>query len=292
MAEKIPTSLKELASQYNTLYYLHIPKTAGTYLFEISFRHVLAEHHNPEDKLAVWIRKNYYLYKKLGILSSLITFYSMFNKKKVYYMPHPTCTSRPLDIGGYDRAWGKTCFHDPHFINSLVFTIVRNPFDLLVSMYTYGFPYTIPNSENKENHSDYPIKSFEEFVRAYCDSDYPWIVKYQQNFLFFQLFDDEGNCCVHLALRNECINEGLKILGKPFGIRPFYSKKRVRSSRDASQRDYKQFYTNELRKLVEKKCQRELKAFGYSFEGYDGRIIIDPGNIIYNPHTDVFKIKE
>ena len=37
--------------------------------------------------------------------------------------------------------------------------------------------------------------------------------------------------------------------------------------------------------------KRELEAFGYSFDGHNGRIIIDSKDITYNLHTDYFCLK-
>ena len=63
-----------------------------------------------------------------------------------------------------------------------------------------------------------------------------------------------------------------------FGIRPNCSQKREKNSRDIIHRDYKIFYDEELRQLVERKCWRELDAFGYSFDGHDERVIINPNS--------------
>ncbi len=283
MIQKIPSSFKQLTSQFNTLFFIHIPKTGGSYVLKKALKHEIVN---------VMERKERFI----SAISRLCTiggtparFLPSLLQKRIYYIRHPVCTSKPLDIGRFPRAWRHTCAHSKHFKNSLVFTIVRNPFDLLVSFYSYGFPYRRPRPGKPRPWLDaigFPFSSFDEFIRAYCNCDYPWLVKYQQKFLFFQLFGDDSICQCHLILKNECLDEGLQILCEPFGIKPFSSEGRIKSSRKPSERNYKQFYNDELRELVETKCRRELEAFGYSFEGHDGRVIIDPKNIRYNPHTD------
>lgn len=279
MKKNIPINFDQITKPFKTLFFIPVPKTGSNYVLKVALKHQ-AEHlpdktHNP------------FFFKIRRMISR------PSNNKKIYFINHPVCMSKPPDIGKFDRAWKETCLHNDYFKKSLVFSIVRNPFDLLVSMYKYGFPYRPPQPNKPKPWMDiigFPFNSFEEFVKAYCDQEYPWIVKYQQNFLFFQLFDDNGVCQPHFILRTEYLDEGLRLLCEPFGIKPLKSDNYVNPSRNHLQRDYKQFYNNKLRKLVEMKCKRELEAFGYSFEGDDGKVIIDPHTIKYNPHTDEFQM--
>jgi len=171
---------------------------------------------------------------------------------------------------------------------------LKFPYYLLTNISKYGFPYISRKQRKQRSWMEsfgWPIDSFEEFIKAYCDEEYPWMIKQQKNFLFFQIFDDQGECCPHFLLRNECLDEGLKVICKPFNIIPKCSDVRIRSSRGSGGDDYKKYYTRSLRSLVEKKCSRELEAFGYSFDGHDGRTIIDTSSIRYNPHADMLTLK-
>jgi hypothetical protein len=156
-------------------------------------------------------------------------------------------------------------------------------------MYRYGFPYRRPRPDKPQAELDaigFPFRSFGDFVEAYCDPQYPWIIAPHHRFLFFQLFGDDGRCVPHVLLRTEYLDEGLRRLLAPFGIAPLASPERVNASRGWDERDFRSAYTDSLRRLVEAKCHRELQAFGYSFDGDDGRVLIDPAGVRYNPHTD------
>jgi hypothetical protein len=265
-----------LASRFQTLFFVHVPKTAGTYLMSVALRDVL--------KLSqpAWrARLRRFAAAIRGVRSEP-------RRGTVFWSPHPVCTARPLAIPSYHRAWTRTCRADPELATSLVFAVVRNPFDLLLSMYAYGFPYRRPRPEKPKPALDafgFPFASFAEFVQAYCNRQYPWIIEHHHRFLFFQLFDDDGVCVPHVLLRTEHLDEGLRRLLAPFGVTPLASPDRVNAAA-ARETDYREHYTEDLRRLVEDKCGRELEAFGYSFDGDDGRVLIDPRDVTYNPHTD------
>ena len=54
-------------------------------------------------------------------------------------------------------------------------------------------------------------------------------------------------------------------------------------------RDYRNFYSDKSREIVEKKRAREIKVFGYTFDGDDGRTIIDPSDIMYKITEDMLE---
>lgn len=188
---------------------------------------------------------------------------------------HWVCVDEAAGCLG-DRAWEENCLGISELKGALIFSVVRNPFDLLVSMYNYGWPH--PRNEK-------PFPSFRCFAEAYCDPDYKWPVPWQKNFLFFQIFDKDSICRSPLVLRTERLDEGLEKLCAQFDIVPSISPDRVNPSRPAG-KNYKHYYSENLRYLVKKKCERELDLFGYDFDGPDDRIIIDTSGIKYNPLTD------
>ncbi len=266
--------LSRLAFRFRTLYFIHVPRTGGKYVTELALRQLLRPSRprwRAELERALWRRPA--------------------ERGAVYVSAHGVGTTRPLAIPRYHRAWTHSYRRDPELDTSLVFATIRNPFDLLVSMYTYGFPYRRPRAEKRNPGLDavgFPFGSFEAFVQAYCDPAYPWLVGHQQRFLYFQLFDDHGHCVPHVLVRSERLDEGLQRLLEPFGVRPAVSPERV--NRSAREPDYRAFYSDELRRLVEWKCARELEAFGYTFDGDDGQALIDPRDLSYNPHTDRLRL--
>ena len=266
---RVPPDFEEIASNYKSLYFIHIPKTAGSYVFEIAFKHEI-------KKISKYDAKTPYM-----------------KGKRFFNGGHCVCTSKLLQIDEHNRAWTFSLRRNKAFKQSCVFCLIRNPFDLLVSFYTYGFPYRKPRPSKPKPWLDkigWPFVSFEDFVKKFCDPEFSWLIPFQKKFLFFQIFDDEGKCVPHFLVRQEYLDEGLKIISKPFGITPIKKNIRIKDSRDNSTRDYKQFYDENLRKIAENKLKRELDAFGYSFDGDDGRIILKGDHVHYNPHTDEFKI--
>lgn len=48
-------------------------------------------------------------------------------------------------------------------------------------MYTYGFPYRKPRPEKPKLWLDkigWPFNSFDDFIRKFCDPEFPWLVQY------------------------------------------------------------------------------------------------------------------
>jgi hypothetical protein len=222
-----------------TLYFVHVPKTAGRYLVVRALNHELVDfRHLPKGKL--------YRGKPTG---------------KLYYGGHNVCHSHPASSIRY---FGESCTMDPEFHASRSFSIVRNPYDLLVSMYTAGWPY-------QPSITTQTMDSFDRFIRSYCDPDFEWVVPLQQQHLFFQLVGDDGACAVDRLLRFESLDEQLEQLCAPMGVEPLVSG-RFRPSRRSAERDHRSWYTDALRELVALKCRLELRQLGYDFDGATGEL--------------------
>merc|ERR1712232_126377 len=106
--------------------------------------------------------------------------------------------------------------------------------------------------------------SFEEFIRAYCDPCFKWHVPLFKQFLYSQLFDEKDHCVADLILKFESLSTALPELGK-LGV-DLYREHRNKSKRRLFSTTA-EYYTPELRALVEAKCARELETFGYDFQG-------------------------
>jgi hypothetical protein len=157
----------------------------------------------------------------------------------------------------------------------LTFAIIRNPFDLLVSIYFYKFPF--PNGEWDKRIFDirnYPYKSFEDFIRAFCskgDFKVPNIQPLRRN-LFFQLFHSNGDPAVKCVVRYESYKEGVSRLCNLVGIEPKnlnykYNTSGKRRLPYGRMDDYRMYYNDELIELVNNFCKIELELFGYEFDG-------------------------
>ena len=167
----------------------------------------------------------------------------------------------PVHFDAVDR---RDCF---------TFSVIRNPFDLLVSMYLFGFPYWSPITVAGRQQIDWPFNSFREYLTKLCGwDDYPWICPEQKQSLFFQLFDLDGNCFADIILRHELLNEGLQALGARLGHdwRP-----PVRRVNATQAHDYRDFFDRELVQMVQTRYAADLETFGYGFDWHDGRATID-----------------
>lgn len=153
------------------------------------------------------------------------------------------------------------------------FTVIRNPFDLLVSMYLFGFPYWSPKYFAGTGRINWPFLSVRDYVTKLCAwDDYPWICPEQQCSLFFSLFDSEGQCFADLVLRQEAIREGLKELGRVLGHDWDPPQERVNR---ASSYSYLDFYDRDLVDLALRRYAGDLAMFGYEFASRDGRVAIE-----------------
>ena len=184
---------------------------------------------------------------------------------------------------GVDNAerFGHPSFNTPYFPNYtkeeqyanalFAFTIVRNPFDLLVSYYFH-------NAESKnKNHIDqgwgnvnkyHNFTSFKEFIEFYCTcSPAEWHVPFLNKNLYFQIFDSQGGCKVKFVLYYENLRNNLYHLLKYIDVREIlrYGLERRMVSAARQKKHYSEFYDAKTVRLVQKKCCWELNTFGYDF---------------------------
>jgi len=155
-------------------------------------------------------------------------------------------------------------------------SIVRNPFDWLVSYYTHR------GGGDHDGHKGWDdictihnISSFEDFVKKFCDPKMRWWHSWYKRSPFYQMMDagiDDVSIGVDFVLRQERLAEGTEELFKMLGIKPadwkprFTWRKRINAGVDR-RLDYRSYYTPELREIAEAHFAQELELFGYSFDG-------------------------
>ena len=113
-----------------------------------------------------------------------------------------------------------------------------------------------------ERHYDYfkAQKGFEYLLKTIAERDRnTWP---NRQFIFFQIFDDEGNLTVNWLNRTNTLDNDLKKFAMKFGF-DFTKKGKQRIGHNE---DYRSFYTSELVILVKTTWKRELKIFGFSFD--------------------------
>ena len=279
-------------ASFGNLFMIHVPKTGGSYVTWKALAHECAT----KEKL---------IYGRSGPGGDWIP------------SPHRNHWPKRFFTYGHYHCLQKTQFDFPHqfngrnqecagYDNSLRFSIVRNPFDILISLYFFKYPHNpVPINAKK-----FPNISWPEFVRTFCSPDEKWLPQVGsplKRFMFFQMFDDDGACCAHEVLRMETLDDDLARICRPLDIVPIKAPRynttdhRFINRNDAPDSggwhgeggkklegrdpDFRIYYDDELRELVEKKCQRELTMFGYSFDGHvDERISVE--GIRYKFDTD------
>tara|TARA_X000001388_G_C2234635_1_gene124746 strand:+ start:1202 stop:1939 length:738 start_codon:yes stop_codon:yes gene_type:complete len=170
------------------------------------------------------------------------------------------------------------CYLDTEeYKSSISFTVIRNPFDLLVSYYCHNPQPKDLGWANSRNYHGF--KTFEQFIKFYCtEPPAKWHVPHLSKNLFGQIFDEEGILRVDYAIYYENLNAGLRELK---GIlRPGSNKKirilnKLNRSKLRAKKPYQEFYDKETRKLVEEKCSWELDTFGYAFNCSNAQTLIN-----------------
>ncbi len=229
------------------LYFIHIPKTAGNSL---------------ESKQII----------KVG---------HRFNVQGVYRLPPNKRGHRAYRT---DR-WPMYKYPNP--LNYKI-TIIRNPFDLLCSYYFHGVERRVNgrychSGWSSANYTHY-LKSFEQFIKSYCNPSFRWHQPALKKFLFSQLFDSNHNCVPDIIIKYEYLNDAIDILNEKLEHK--ITQRHLNKS-TRKKNNYKTYYNQEMIDLVSKKCERELKYFNYDFEGstkYEPLIINSP--IKYNVHKN------
>ena len=268
-------------SEYSRFYFMHLPKSAGT---RLTAKNSPGSHDEqamlPNGKTFKKLNHAYCIPNILREAFNHDDFVAF--KQKGYFFHY--------------------AFDIPYFENddTLVFGIIRNPFDMLCSYYHH---YYAPDHNGWGGCNQlHGFNTFDDFIKGYCSEEISgynpltqesfvgWHMPIMHNFLYAQLFDSDGNCHVDFLIRYENMVDGLKKMNERFGLTFDYDKYDTvfdnswRSNQSKKNKNYKEYYTPELIKLVEKKCERELNLFGYNFDGpVDSNTFLDPSGIKYNP---------
>ena len=122
------------------------------------------------------------------------------------------------------------------------------------------------------------FKTFEQFIKFYCEEDTSeWHVPALSENLFGQIFNDDGELCVNYVLFYENLRDNIRELvelltedyegGTQKFIKNIGNKQLGGRNKSVMRKDrgYKSYYTPEMVKMVEEKCEWELETFEYSF---------------------------
>ena len=211
--------------------YIHVPKTGGTYLGQL------------ESENSPVITGIKYLGHCTLINDKL--------KKKASFPPK---------IGYVETATFSEKIKNKHYL----FSTVRNPYDWLVSYWNHSGGYTAKYANC--NHYDYKNsrRGFEYLVKTIANRDgdiWP-----SRKFIFFALFSYSGDFLPKWICRTESLDKDLHDLAKYKGLK---YKKKEKQRISMRKRNYKHYYNDNLIGIVEKTWKRELKLYGYDYNGLD-----------------------
>ncbi len=202
-----------------------------------------------------------------------------FNVPNIYRIP----ANKNGHIGFRNDKWDV--YQYPIKPNNII-TIIRNPLDLLTSYYFHGENFKKQFCQNgwASVNLTHGFKTFKEFIIAYCDPDFEWHIPAFHHFLFSQLFDKNHKCVADIIIKYEYLDEAIDILNEKLKYPIIKQKKNITQKKE---KNYKEYYDEEMIELVKKKCSRELEYFHYDFHGSTKHEpLILNCNLMYDVYND------
>ena len=136
-----------------------------------------------------------------------------------------------------------------NFKSYFSFAIVRNPFDLQVSLYLYILMMT--------NHYQHEIiknlGSFDAYIKWRCDENN----ELQRDFVY----SEDGELLVDFIGKYEDLENDFKIICDRIGVTLILPRLNVSDNR----KEYQQYYTEESIELVRHAFEADFSLFGYDF---------------------------
>lgn len=257
-------------SKNDRLFFIHVPKTAGTAVKWRLEKNGIETYHTGDPHPFPVMR--------VGHLTTPI--WARVNRQDIKLRVEQ---SYPI----YQGRWEKM----------LKFSLTRNPFSWLTSWYLHGTPETEDGWGNVNY--IYGIRSFAEFVEKFCCDKIAWNhavnSQYWNRSMYAQWFDRECDSTINFAIRSEHVHYGLDKLLSAAGLSNMDKPPRANGNYSHRKtKDYKEYYDSASKEIVEKYFARELEIFGYNFDGpTDDRVIYDVErmHLSYNLDSDLFMHK-
>ena len=141
---------------------------------------------------------------------------------------------------------------------NIKFTIVRNPYSHLVSIYNFGWG----SFWNKRP----GVRPFKEVLHSLCcneskDNNFGFL----QDTLYFQILDCKQTSVVDFYFRQELLDDALQLAFLSNSLD--YTKDESLAKGTISDIDYREYYDDESIEWVSEKFSQELSFFKYDFDG-------------------------
>ena len=271
--------------------HIHVPKTGGTWLNKA------LEEHAPE----AFLKSSEGNGNRCSV-EDVLVYRGRWHPPSSYFYAE---AEDAVAGRGYPKLTDIYQSH-PRWENSHKVSICRNPFDLLVSKYHFDDPDNLHLEKLRHylpegvatgaglSNLRHGIKSFDEYLEKYCDPDFPWwgtqgAEDGQRYFLFHQMFNHDGTCGVDTIIRQEKLSFGTAVMLKNLGhindgeMDKITNSKKLNVGTIRKKRDYRSYYTDAQREMVERKFKAELLLYGYNFDGpTDESAFVDPTSLFYH----------
>lgn len=209
-------------------FYVHVPKTGGTYLGQVE---------GSRRPVVDGVRYGGH----------------------TYIVDDPDALN-PIYLRHSDRDARRAVTPRAQIAHMQVLSCVRNVFDWLVSYYWHcgglNPAYDDPDHYDRRRAD----RGFEYLVKSIADRDGQWP---SRRLVFVQLFSSSGSFVCDRVFRTESLDTELETFARETGLR-FRPNGRQRVSRSD---DYRRYYDDALVELVATTWAREIRLFGFAFEG-------------------------
>jgi len=235
-----------LISHKHKFIFIHIYKTAGTSVTDVFLPYSrlidrLVNEYKYSKKIAL------YIVRKMGWYDDGMKQFTGFHK--------------------HAKAWEfKEKLGRERFGSYFKFTFVRNPFDLLVSLYFY-----ISQDRAHPNHRAVASMSFPEFVKWHIAQSPP----HQLNFV---IDPTNGERLVDYIGRFETLEKDMGIIEAKLSIQSAHHLPHQNPSSKRKSKNFREYYDDESRCLVQEYFRHDLSSFGYDFEGFEDTMPIMQNN--------------
>jgi len=231
-----------LISHKERFIFVHIYKTAGT-----SVRDVFLPYSRLIDRMAYDFKCTRKLF---AMIVSIMNWHDDGMKQFTGFHKHAKAYEIKEKLGG-------TIF-DSYY----TFAFVRNPFDLLVSLFFY-----IRQARGHVHHSMVRGMNFNEFLRWYI-ADPPTLQK------DFVTEPCSGQRLVDYIGRFETLQKDVINIQEELGLDIVRSIKHKNPSTLRTRKNHREYYDQDTRSLVEGNFGADLDLFGYDFHGFSKRMPI------------------
>lgn len=128
------------------------------------------------------------------------------------------------------------------------FTVVRNPWDKMVSQYYYNATNWVPENT-----------SFTDYIKAFGNGHQ--ITRFSPYHLPY-ITDENGNVIVDYIGRFESLDETMRVVAKTIGVefQPL-----LHLNKSSRNKDYTGYYNDECRAIIERLFLEEIEMFEYQF---------------------------